>query len=153
MEGESRLKEKEVLNRVKELKHLLEQHNLLEISLEEKDYEIILKTAQPVQMPAYSEQVVLKSEESPQKETSQETEYFKVTSPLNGTFYRSPNPSSPPFVKEGSTVNPDTTLCIIEAMKIMNEIKAGVSGEIKKIVVKNGQVVKKGDALFLINED
>ena len=74
----------------------------------------------------------------------------KITSPIVGTFYRSSSPDTPPFVKEGDTVSPDTTVCIIEAMKIMNEIKADVAGVVKSISVKNAQVVEAEQTLFLL---
>lgn len=73
---------------------------------------------------------------------------FKITSPIVGTFYRSPGPDKDPFVTEGSSVSADTTVCIVEAMKLMNEIQAETSGEIVKIYVENGQPVEYGQALF-----
>lgn len=73
---------------------------------------------------------------------------FKITSPIVGTFYRSPGPDKAPYVSEGSNVSPETTVCIVEAMKLMNEIQAEVSGEIVKIYVENGQPVEYGQPLF-----
>jgi acetyl-CoA carboxylase biotin carboxyl carrier protein len=67
-----------------------------------------------------------------------------------GTFYRSPSPDSDPFVQVGDTVKPDTTVCIVEAMKLMNEIKAEAAGVIKKVMVENGQPVEFGQPMFLI---
>ncbi len=72
----------------------------------------------------------------------------KITSPIVGTFYRSPGPDKDAYVSEGSNVSADTTVCIVEAMKLMNEIQAEVSGEIVKIYVENGQPVEYGQALF-----
>jgi acetyl-CoA carboxylase biotin carboxyl carrier protein len=72
----------------------------------------------------------------------------KIVSPIVGTFYRSPGPDKDPYVSEGSSVSPETTVCIVEAMKLMNEIQAEVSGEIVKIYVENGQPVEYGQALF-----
>jgi acetyl-CoA carboxylase biotin carboxyl carrier protein len=72
----------------------------------------------------------------------------KITSPIVGTFYRSPGPDKDAYVSEGSKVGPETTVCIVEAMKLMNEIQAEVSGEIVKIYVENGQPVEFGQALF-----
>lgn len=72
----------------------------------------------------------------------------KIISPIVGTFYRSPGPDKDAYVSEGSNVSPDTTVCIVEAMKLMNEIQAEVSGEIVKIYVENGQPVEYGQALF-----
>lgn len=72
----------------------------------------------------------------------------KITSPIVGTFYRAPSPTSDVFVNQGSRVAPESVVCIIEAMKLMNEIQAEVSGTIEKIYVENGQPVEYGQALF-----
>jgi acetyl-CoA carboxylase biotin carboxyl carrier protein len=73
-----------------------------------------------------------------------------VKSPMVGTFYRSANPNSAPFVEVGSTVASGATLCIIEAMKLMNEIEADVAGTVKAVLVENGQPVEYGQPLFVI---
>ncbi|HZR03714.1 MAG TPA: acetyl-CoA carboxylase biotin carboxyl carrier protein [Burkholderiales bacterium] len=73
-----------------------------------------------------------------------------VKSPMVGTFYRAPNPGSKPFVEVGDKVSPGDTLCIIEAMKLLNEIEADHGGTIKEIYVENGQPVEYGEPLFLI---
>lgn len=74
----------------------------------------------------------------------------EITSPMVGTFYISPSPESPAFVSVGQAVTPDTVVCIIEAMKVMNEIKAEVSGVITEVAAENGQPVQFGQALFRI---
>jgi acetyl-CoA carboxylase biotin carboxyl carrier protein len=71
-----------------------------------------------------------------------------VKSPIVGTFYRAPDPSSPPFVEVGDAVRVGQVLCIIEAMKLMNEIEAEAAGEVVKVHPGNGQAVQFGDALF-----
>ncbi|MFN7571348.1 MAG: acetyl-CoA carboxylase biotin carboxyl carrier protein [Betaproteobacteria bacterium] len=73
-----------------------------------------------------------------------------VKSPMVGTFYRSPSPGADPFVDVGSTVKVGDTLCIIEAMKLLNEIEAEVAGEVKQVLVENGQAVEYGQPLFVI---
>lgn len=73
-------------------------------------------------------------------------------SPMVGTFYRAPNPESPPFIVPGDKVNPESVLCIIEAMKVMNEIKAEISGEVIDVLVENGEAVEYGQPLFLIKK-
>jgi acetyl-CoA carboxylase biotin carboxyl carrier protein len=75
-----------------------------------------------------------------------------ITSPIVGTFYRTPSPTSEPFVRIGSHVESDTTVCIIEAMKLMNEIQAETTGEVAKIYVENGQPVEYGQPLFGIKQ-
>jgi len=72
----------------------------------------------------------------------------EIPSPMVGTFYTAPSPESPAFVKVGQKVTPDTVVCIIEAMKVMNEIKAEVSGTITEVAAENGQPVQFGQALF-----
>ncbi len=73
-----------------------------------------------------------------------------VKSPMVGTFYRSPSPDAKPFVEVGATIKAGETICVIEAMKLMNEIEADASGTIKAILVENGQPVEYGQALFII---
>ncbi len=76
--------------------------------------------------------------------------YHVIKSPLVGTFYRSPSPGAPPFVEEGDMVSKGQILCIIEALKVMNEIESDVNGKIAKILVENGQPVEYGQELFYI---
>lgn len=73
-----------------------------------------------------------------------------IDSPLVGTLYRAPGPDAQPFVQIGDRVNPDTTVCIIEAMKVMNEVKAEKSGVVKEILVENAQAVEYGQPIFVI---
>ena len=81
----------------------------------------------------------------------QTTESYKeIVSPMVGTFYRAPSPDSAPFVELGQEVTEDTVVCIIEAMKVMNEIKAEVSGSILEILVENGTPVQFGQSLFRV---
>lgn len=79
---------------------------------------------------------------------SEDQDLHIITSPIVGTFYRSPSPTAESFVRIGSRVEPDTVVCIIEAMKLMNEIQAETSGEVVKIYVENGQAVEYGQPLF-----
>lgn len=85
-------------------------------------------------------------------EAAEDESLYKITSPIIGTFYRAPSPEAEPFIKIGSHVNNDTVVCIIEAMKLMNEIQAETSGEVVKIYVENGQPVEYGQPLFGIKK-
>ena len=76
----------------------------------------------------------------------------EVTAPMVGTFYASPSPGAKPFVEIGSTVSPGDTLCIIEAMKMMNQIEADVGGKIISIQAENGSPVEYGQPLFVIDQ-
>ncbi|NNF44159.1 MAG: acetyl-CoA carboxylase biotin carboxyl carrier protein, partial [Phycisphaerales bacterium] len=73
-----------------------------------------------------------------------------IESPMVGTFFAAANPDAPPFVSVGSTVGPDTVVCIMEAMKIFNEIKAECSGTIQQVLVENGESVEFGQPLYLV---
>jgi acetyl-CoA carboxylase biotin carboxyl carrier protein len=73
-----------------------------------------------------------------------------IESPMVGTFYSAPNPDTPPFAKPGSQISPDSVVCLIEAMKVFNEIKAEKSGVIEQVLVKNGEAVEFGQKMFLV---
>lgn len=77
--------------------------------------------------------------------------FKEITSPMVGTFYSSPSPETPAFVEAGKSVNPDTVVCIIEAMKVMNEIKAEISGKVVEVVAENGKPVQFGQVLFRVS--
>jgi acetyl-CoA carboxylase biotin carboxyl carrier protein len=79
-----------------------------------------------------------------------EEELHMVRSPIVGTFYESPSPGSPPFVKPGDTITTGQVLCIVEAMKLMNEIESDVAGELVKRLVANGQPIEYGQELFAV---
>lgn len=103
-------------------------------------------TKQP-QQPVSDEPV--KEESKGPKESSADSGK-QVKSPMVGTFYSSPSPDDPPFVKVGDSINENTVVCIVEAMKVMNEIKAGVSGTVEEVLVENGHPVEFGTTLFKI---
>lgn len=86
------------------------------------------------------------------KEVVADANLHKITSPMVGTFYSSPNPESPAFVKVGDQVSEESIVCIVEAMKLFNEIEAEVTGEIVEILVENGELVEYGQPLFLVKE-
>jgi len=92
------------------------------------------------------------SAETKQADASADEGLHMITSPIVGTFYRSPSPTTEPFVNIGSHVEADTVVCIIEAMKLMNEIQSDVRGTVEKIYVENGQPVEYGQALFGIRK-
>ena len=88
----------------------------------------------------------------PQEDGNEESDLYKVESPIVGNYYSGPSPDSEPFVHVGSYVKKGDTLCIVEAMKFMNEIEAPVSGTIEKIFLSDGQVVEFGELLFSIKQ-
>jgi acetyl-CoA carboxylase biotin carboxyl carrier protein len=90
-------------------------------------------------------------EEKAAAPAEESSKYIEVTSPMVGTFYRSPSPEKGPFVKVGDTINIDDTICLIEAMKLFNEVKAEVSGKIVKMMVEDASPIEYGQVLFLVD--
>lgn len=136
---------------------LMEENGLTEFIYEVKDIKIGLKKAvassfvpqQIVNVPA---QTIQPSAAAPEVKKPENENLFTVKSPMVGTFYRAPSPDSPPFVNIGDVVEPGKTLCIIEAMKIMNEIKSEVKGVIKEILVENAQAVEFNQPIIVIEK-
>jgi len=94
-----------------------------------------------------------KAEEAPAAPTANDPSLHKVVSPMVGTFYQAPNPDSPAYVKVGDKVGNETIVCIVEAMKLFNEIEAEVQGEIVEVLVKDGELVEYGQPLFLVKAE
>ena len=149
------------LKMIKDLAESIEKYNLNEVVVESEGAKVTLKkenkVAQPEQVivaktPAVTAAVDFVQEEvaPKQEEVKEEVEGEVITSPMVGTFYKSSAPGNHPFVAEGQSVASGETLCIIEAMKLMNEVKAHKSCTIVKILVEDGELVKKGDKLFII---
>jgi len=148
------------LQKIKELIEIMKDNDLLEIEIKHGDDKIFLKRSGPVTIvpespkaggvpaaPAATE--ALSQPSAPQKQE----ELLEIKSPIVGTFYATTSPDSTPYVEIGSHVNPQTVICIIEAMKVMNEIKAEISGTIVEIPVTNGQAVEYGQVLFKVRPD
>jgi acetyl-CoA carboxylase biotin carboxyl carrier protein len=137
---------------LEEIKHLiavLEESKLNKLRIKNGDFELLLeKEVRMAPLPVQHAEKQIEKHEVKIEEVSSNWKY--VTSPMVGTFYSSPSPNDPHFVKVGDRVNPDTVICIIEAMKVMNEVKAGVAGVIKEVMCKNAQPVEFGTKLFKI---
>ena len=151
------------IEEIKTIVKLMSDHDLTEFKIEAEEYNLCIRrggnvpaqivtqvapavpavAAVPASAPAGA---AAAPAAAPEAATPVET----IDSPLVGTFYRASSPEAQPFVKVGDKVTPDTVVGIIEAMKVMNEIKAEKSGVIKEIVVENGQPVEYGEALFVI---
>ncbi|MHC4883716.1 MAG: acetyl-CoA carboxylase biotin carboxyl carrier protein [Planctomycetota bacterium] len=137
--------------RIGELLDLMKDHELVELELEEKDFKVRLCKHNPVvQAVAAAPAIAAPAAAAAPAEAASPVEGEKVESPIVGTFYASPAPDAEAFVKVGTTVTPDTVVCIIEAMKVMNEVKAGCSGTIAEMLVQNGEPVEYGQALFVV---
>ncbi|ACF13175.1 acetyl-CoA carboxylase, biotin carboxyl carrier protein [Chloroherpeton thalassium ATCC 35110] len=106
---------------------------------------------QPAQPQPTAEQTAPTGGSAAQADTnSQAAKYKEIRSPMVGTFYRAPSPESSPYIQVGDSINPGKVLCIIEAMKLMNEIESDIQGKIVKILVENGQPVEYDQVLFLV---
>jgi acetyl-CoA carboxylase biotin carboxyl carrier protein len=147
------------LRKLKKLIDLVQESGIGEIEITEGEEKVricrqtaggtpMIMAAPQMQMPmaAASGPAALPAEAAKPEETG-----HTLKSPMVGTFYRAPSPGAPSFVEVGQSVNKGQTLCIIEAMKLLNEIESDVSGTIKAILVENGQPVEYGQPLFLID--
>ncbi|MCM8798636.1 MAG: acetyl-CoA carboxylase biotin carboxyl carrier protein [Candidatus Omnitrophica bacterium] len=146
------------IKEIKELIALMETHNLVEIEIEKEGKKIRLRKEPSVtgkqEVPREILPRVSSGESTataPQSAvTSGQSHTVQIKSPMIGTFYRAPHPEAPPFVEIGEVVEPGKVLCIIEAMKLMNEIKAEIKGKIIEVLVNNGDPVEFGQPLFLL---
>ncbi|EKE21522.1 MAG: hypothetical protein ACD_7C00206G0002 [uncultured bacterium] len=141
------------LSVIKKMIELLEESSLKKIHLREGDFEISLEkddfeSAAKTVVPKVKEKFQIEKEKSAAENKVDDKNY--VLSPMVGTFYSSSSPDQLPFVKVGDKVDENTIICIIEAMKVMNEIKANKKGTIKEILLDNAQPVEFGSKLFLI---
>ena len=151
------------IRKVKKLIEMLENSSLNEIVIKEGEESVkLVKSAGTFQTPQMINPLpqVMESPSS-EKETKKETsetaeakviEGKSINSPMVGTFYSSPNPGADPFVKVGDKVSEGDVLCIIEAMKMMNEVKSDYNGIIKEILITDAEPVEYGEALFVIEE-
>lgn len=141
---------------IQELATLLTENELTEISLKNGEKEIVLKREKEVVTAAgVAPSVVTASMPSPGTAdafvcTPIEKKGKPITSPMVGTFYKAPSPDAKPFVELGSTVSDGQVVCIIEAMKLMNEIESDVSGKVVEICVEDGQPVEFGQVLMYV---
>ena len=141
---------------------LLEEKNLTEFELEIEGFKIkVSRNSHGVLVPSRQINAVGGQPSSPLQETTTATagesqtqpgpgRLHHITSPMVGTFYRAPTPNAPPFVEVGEQVKKKQTLCIVEAMKLMNEIESDADGVVKEILVENGKPVEYGQKLFSI---
>ncbi len=140
-----------------------------EVKLEMKDFKITIKTGAEgkvtsivQQVPAAPVQVIPQTEiqaipateqktESVNEKTDEENSYIEIKSPIIGTFYRKPSPDKPPFIKVGDNVEIGDTVCIIEAMKLFNEVESEISGKIVKILIDDSSPVEFDQPLYLVD--
>lgn len=133
------------LDKIKELIKLMEDHELTAFELEDAGFKVRLeKGSSPEQVVA----PIAAPDPASEKIVAEDTE--QITSPMVGTFYKAPSPDADAFVKVGDAIDENTVVCIIEAMKVMNQIKAEKSGVIQRILVDDASSVEFGQGLFVI---
>jgi len=157
------------LNNIRRLVKLVEKSDIEELELQEEGFQIrITKGKSVVANPAvmmpphplpHPVPTATAHPEAPVHETKVESDSgevldnaLEICSPMVGTFYRAPSPDAEPYVREGDVIQPGKVLCIVEAMKLMNEIESEVSGKILKILVENAQPVEYNQPLFIVEK-
>jgi len=136
------------LKKLKEFIKFMEDNGLCELEIEEEGKKIRLKkNVAGVVSPMVIPQAAAEKSASKEEKTDNRLE---VKSPMVGTFYRAPSPGAKPFIEVGDTINPGDVICIIEAMKLMNEIKSEVAGKVSQILIENGQPVEFGQAMIKV---
>ena len=155
------------LEKIKELIEIMKDNDLVEVEIKHGDDKIFLKRAQ-AQPPAVAAVPIIGSQTGGARAGLQDValpisvqmsaqppgeELVDIKSPIVGTFYHAPSPDSAPYVQIGSHVDPQTVVCIIEAMKVMNEIKAETGGTIAEVLIANGEAVEYGQVLFRVRPD
>ena len=144
------------LDGIRQLLALMAEHDLAELEIEQADMAVRLRkagAAAPAAVASAAAPAAAASATalaSAASAKAAEVALPAITSPMVGTFYTSPSPEAGPFVKVGDHVNEDTVVCIIEAMKVFNEIRAEMSGRVEKILVKNAEAVEFGQPMFLV---
>ncbi len=144
------------IERIQKLVDMMIAHDLVELSLRDGDVEVNLRRPHGNAVPEIvggSPPATVAATSAAASDPEDGGTLVEIPSPMVGTYYASPDPDSPPFVKVGSRVQSDTIVCIIEAMKVFNEIKAEVSGVIDRILVKNEQAIEYGQPLFSVRTE
>ncbi|RKY31875.1 MAG: acetyl-CoA carboxylase, biotin carboxyl carrier protein [Candidatus Omnitrophota bacterium] len=147
------------IKEIKEMIALMNENGLNELEIEKEGMRIRLKkkngpkeemNGEPVYLMQENLRQVKPKETEPSSQQKEETGAIEIKAPMVGTFYRAPSPEAPPYVEVGQIVNPGQVICIIEAMKLMNEIKSEVKGKILEVLVENTEPVEFGQPMFLI---
>jgi len=143
------------LEDLKEIIELLKETDITELQVEKDGTKVKIKREkylQSIEIPAYRPSVVSAQETQVREAVAEEPEQrlITITSPIVGTFYRSPSPEAASFIELGQAVKKGQVLCLIEAMKLMNEIECEVDGTVVKALVESGQAVEYGEPLFLV---
>ncbi len=143
------------IRKLKELVRLMVTNDLTELDLRDTEEQVTLRRSRDEGAPVVMQAPAVAPPPAPSAPAPTEDQAVEdlpsIASPMVGTFFAAANPDSDAFVKVGDEVSADTVVCLIEAMKIFNEIKAEVSGTIRKVLVSNGEAVEFGQPLFIID--
>jgi oxaloacetate decarboxylase alpha subunit len=134
--------------RIREVIQIVQETGIGEVTIEEAGMRVSVRATPDVPVASASAAPLAIPEPEPAPIARPQNGLVRIESPMVGTFYRSPDPASPPFVQEGDVVGPGQTLCILEAMKLMNEVKAELEAVVRRINVENAQPVEFGQVLF-----
>ena len=147
---------------IKKLIDLMQKNDLCELEIQDGDKRVVLKRGPGEAAPALAISPIAQTHlpavpaavqpaaQATVAGPSEDQEFESIVSPMVGTFYLSANPESPVYINVGDNVTAETVVCIVEAMKVMNEIKAGIAGTIEKVMVRNGEAVEFGQPMFLV---
>jgi len=145
------------IKEIKEMISLMNENNLLELEIEKEGMRIRLKKCSSGLEGSLSGPIVIEKQAiapahhgAEEKSAAAPAKTVEIKAPMVGTFYRAPSPEAPPYVEAGQLVDSGQVICIIEAMKLMNEIKSEVKGKIIEILVDNAEPVEFGQPMFLI---
>ena len=146
--------EREAFRLIEEMLQLMESRGLVELEMEHQGLRIRLKKASSSPAPQVVEYVTgVPHPAAPgtgSKALPEENHRIVIKSPMVGTFYRTPSPDAPPFIEVGQDIEVGQVVCILEAMKLMNEIKSEVAGRVVEVLVENGAPVEFGQPLFIV---
>lgn len=143
------------IKELKEMISLMNENDLTELEIEKEGLRIRLRKAIPSEISPQPPTILIEKEkealiERPKEEIIKVKNTTEIKAPMVGIFYRAPSPEAPPFVETGQIIEIGQVICIIEAMKLMNEIKSEIKGKVLEILVENGEPVEFGQPLFLV---
>jgi acetyl-CoA carboxylase biotin carboxyl carrier protein len=145
-EGSKIKMKKNVVEAITTVKPVLQAVEAAPVSIPAPDTQVIAPAA-------LKQEVISEQQKAEASQAEEASDLHKITSPMVGTFYASPSPDADAYVKAGSKVSNDSIVCIVEAMKLFNEIEAEVNGEIVEVLAKSGQLVEYGQPLFLVKAE